>query len=50
MFEYNIKYLFVKFESGQINLDTHSNGIKIGKYPNKEVEAALENKKKKGCC
>ena len=41
--------LVVKFESGQIKLDTHSNGIKIGKYPNKEVEAALENKKKKGC-
>ena len=42
--------LVVKFESGQIKLDTHSNGIKIGRYPNKEVEAALENKKKKGCC
>ncbi len=42
--------LVTKFESGQIKLDTHSNGIKIGKYPNKEVEAALENKKKKGGC
>ena len=37
-------------ESGKINLDTYNSGIKIGKYPNKEIEAALENKKKKGCC
>ena len=36
-------------ESGKINLDTYNSGIKIGKYPNKEVEQALE-KKKKGCC
>ena len=38
-----------KVESGKIQLDTHNTGIKIGKYPNKEVEQALE-KKKKGCC
>ena len=36
-------------ESGKINLDTYNSGIKIGKYPNKEVEQALE-KIKKGCC
>ena len=38
-----------KVESGKIQLDTHNTGIKIGKYPNKEVEQALEQKKK-GCC
>ena len=38
-----------RIESGKIQLDTHNTGIKIGKYPNKEVEQALE-KKKKGCC
>ena len=38
-----------KVESGKIQLDTHNTGIKIGKYPNKEIEQALE-KKKKGCC
>ena len=37
-------------ESGKINLDTYNSGIKIGKYPNKEVEQALEKKKKKNCC
>jgi Ras-related protein Rab-2A len=38
-----------KVESGKIQIDAHSTGIKIGKYPNKEIEQALE-KKKKGCC
>ena len=38
-----------KVESGKIELDAFSTGIKIGKYPNKEIEEALE-KKKKGCC
>ena len=38
-----------RVESGKIQLDTQNTGIKIGKYPNKEVEQALE-KKKKGCC
>ena len=38
-----------KVESGKIQIDTHSTGIKIGKYPNKEIENALEPKKK-GCC
>ena len=38
-----------KIETGKIQLDTHNTGIKIGKYPNKEIEQALE-KKKKGCC
>ena len=40
-----------KIESGKIKLDIHTTGIKIGKYPNKEIEEALGNKKqKKGCC
>ena len=38
-----------RIETGKIQLDTHNTGIKIGKYPNKEIEHALE-KKKKGCC
>ena len=38
-----------RIESGSIKIDPHSTGIKIGKYPNKEVENALQ-KKKKGCC
>ena len=38
-----------RIETGKIQLDTHNTGIKIGKYPNKEIEQALE-KKKKGCC
>ena len=37
-----------KIESGKMHIDTNT-GIKIGKYPNKAVEQALENKKK-GCC
>ena len=53
----NIEELFTKptsdivnkIESGKMQLDAHSTGIKIGKYPNKEIEQALE-KKKKGCC
>ena len=40
-----------KIESGKIKLDIHTTGIKIGKYPNKEIEETLGNKKqKKGCC
>ena len=34
-----------KIETGKIQLDTHNTGIKIGKYPNKEIEQALEKKK-----
>ena len=53
----NIEELFNKptseivnnIETGKLKLDTHNTGIKIGKYPNKEIEQALE-KKKKGCC
>ncbi len=41
--------IVTRVESGKIELDTHSSGIKIGKYPNKEIEQALE-KKKGGCC
>ena len=36
-----------KIESGSIQLDAHSTGIKIGKYPNKDVENALQKKKER---
>ena len=36
-----------RVESGKIQLDTHNTGIKIGKYPNKEVEQALEEDERK---
>jgi Ras-related protein Rab-2A len=38
-----------KIESGAIVVDSFNSGIKIGKYPNKEIEQALVQKKK-GCC
>ena len=38
-----------KIENGKIVVDDFTSGINIGKYPNKEVEQALEQKKK-GCC
>ena len=49
----NIEELFTKctsdivnrIESGKIQIDAHNTGIKIGKYPNKEIEKALEKKK-----
>ena len=54
----NIQEVFVesvtvivnKIESGQIKLDSATNGIKIGRYPNKRNEEKSNNKKKKGCC
>ena len=49
MFTQATSNIVKRVESGKIQLDTHNTGIKIGKYPNKEVEQALE-KKKKGCC
>ena len=53
----NIKELFNaaatnlvdKIESGQLKLDNNNSGIKIGKFPNKEVEENAEQKKN-GCC
>ena len=38
-----------KIESGAMVVDSFNSGIKIGKYPNKEIEQALVQKKK-GCC
>ena len=40
--------LVEKIESGQIQLDTANNGIKIGKYPNSGNDS--KNEEKKGCC
>ena len=39
----------IKIEDGAIIVDAFTSGIKIGRYPNKEVEQSLV-KKKKGCC
>ena len=41
--------IVAKIESGAIVVDSFNSGIKIGKYPNKEIEQALVQKKK-GCC
>ena len=49
IFEESTSLIVDRFESGKIRLDTQNTGIKIGKYPNKEVEQALEHKNK-GCC
>ena len=54
----NIQEIFIesvtnlvdKIESGQLKLDTANNGIKIGKYPNKEEDREDGNSQKKGCC
>jgi small GTP-binding protein len=53
----NIEELFMnassdlidKIESGDCKIDLNSNGIKIGKFPNKEVEESF-SAKKNGCC
>ena len=49
MFTQATSTIVTNVESGKIKTDTHITGIKIGRYPNKEVEDAL-SKKKKGCC
>ena len=41
--------LVTRLESGKINYEGNQTGIKIGKFPNKNVEEMLENKNK-GCC
>ena len=54
----NIQEIFIesvtnlvdKIESGQLKLDTANNGIKIGKYPNKEEDEDDAKSQKKGCC
>ena len=49
MFTKATDIIVTKIERGDIQIDTHSTGIKIGKYPNKEIQEALQ-RKKKGCC
>ena len=54
----NIEEIFVKsattlvekLESGQLQDGLSSSGIKIFKFPNKETEAKMTQKKKDGCC
>ena len=48
MFNKCTEDIVTKIESGAIIVDAFTSGIKIGRYPNKEVEQSLV-KKKKGC-
>ena len=41
--------IVTKLEGGKLQMNT-ANGIKIGKFPNKEIENSLSNNKKRGCC
>ena len=41
--------IVTKIENGKIVVDAFTSGIKIGKYPSKEIEQNLV-KNKKGCC
>ena len=50
VFMESVTNLVDKIESGQIKLDTANNGIKIGKYPNKEDIKEDKNNQQKGCC
>ena len=49
MFNKCTEDIVTKIESGAIIVDAFTSGIKIGRFPNKEVEQSLV-KKKKGCC
>ena len=49
LFNKSTSVIVTRVESGKVQLDTHNTGIKIGKFPNKEIAQALE-KKKNGCC
>lgn len=49
VFDFAVNELLDRLESGKMEWDVNSSGVKIGKFPNKEVEAVLE-KNKKGCC
>lgn len=49
LFTESIKDLVTRLEEGKLRWDSSQTGIKIGKFPNKEIENALEKKKKK-CC
>lgn len=48
-FKFAISEIVKRLESGTMAWDMNSSGIKIGKFPNKQVEDLLE-KKKSGCC
>lgn len=49
VFQFCVKEIVEKLEGGKMQWDNNSSGIKIGKFPSKDVEQALE-KNKKGCC
>lgn len=49
VFEYGVNELVDRLESGKMEWDANSCGVKIANFPNKEVEAIIE-KHKKGCC
>lgn len=49
LFTDSITNIVTRLEEGKLNWDSSQTGIKIGKFPNKEIENALE-KKKKNCC
>ena len=49
VFQFCVKEIVEKLESGKMQWDNNSSGIKIGKFPSKDVEEALE-KNNKGCC
>ena len=49
MFNKCTEEIVSRIENGTIVVDAFTSGIKIGKYPNKEIEQNLV-KKKKGCC
>ena len=54
----NIEEIFVnsasslveKLESGELKNELSTSGIKIFKYPNKETEEKMNQKKQNGCC
>ena len=49
MFNKCTEDIVTKIENGKIVVDAFTSGIKIGKYPSKEIEQNLV-KNKKGCC
>ena len=49
MFNKCTEEIVSRIENGSIVVDAFTSGIKIGKYPNKEIEQSLERKKGK-CC
>ena len=49
VFQFCVKEIVEKLESGKTNWKNNSSGIKIGKFPSKEIEEALDRNKSK-CC